>query len=176
MKKLLHPFCYRVFWNEWKAVIYFQAALTVLRSAYFFSVQSMNSMFCDNMEKIQTVFMILYMKNEVLPGSCSHEAKIKASVSIGRANPHEILCNIYPCKYYVAQFGGWGLFVCLCFYVPQNCSLIWRRGGWGACYLKYITVCHMDIYTKDPSFKNTFIWSLVNFQVCWWPESKNARQ
>ena len=120
MKNLCIRFGIGVFWNEWKAVIYFQAALTVLRSAYFFSVQSMNSMFCDNMEKIQTVFMILYMKNEVLPGSCSHEAKIKASVSIGRANPHEILCNIYPCKYYVAQFGGWGLFVCLCFYVPRE--------------------------------------------------------
>ena len=68
----------------------------------------------------------------------------------------------------------WMRFVCLfvgVFTYLQNCSLIWRRGRWGAFYLKFITDCFMDVNTKVPSFKSKrfhlIIGSLSSLSVIW---------
>ena len=103
----MHPFCYRVFWNERKAVIY--------RRPLQCSVVHISSQFSP----LTACFVAIERKNkQTVLWFCT--AKIKAyDPSVGPIRM--TFCVLYTlCKYYVAQFGGWGLFVCWGFYVPPE--------------------------------------------------------
>ena len=149
----MHPFCYRVFCNERKAVIYrrpLQCSVVHISSQF----SPLTVCFVAIERKKTNSFMILYSENKSIGSITWHSVYYIPYVSIMLHSLVDEVC----------------LFVGVFTYL-QNCSLIWRRGGWRALYLKFITVCLMDINTKVPSFKSKrfhlIIGLLSSLSVIW---------